>query len=249
MPQPIIPIPPDCPWSTWARGNVGWCESVTRCGVIVNPVLASTNILYALVGLYLLRHAKSSSFRYTKQMGLASMLVGISSGSYHATCTLFFQLFDFVGMYAYLALPLSLNLVRAALIAPDKLWPSYASILALSAAGIPLCQSVGLPYQLIVFGLILACLGLDLHCARTSGGFGAEGRWLGWTVFFIASAAVFSATDQLNIHCYPESLYQGHGVWHLLGAISMYFHHGYYVALVDAGKMPSGRVRPQKQRE
>jgi hypothetical protein len=212
----------------------------------VNPVLASTNVLYCIVGLALIRAAETSVFRYSRHLGYASILVGISSGMYHASCTLFFQIFDFVGMYAYLALPLTLNLMRAGLLGQDKLWPTYAVILVGSSAGIPIFQALGLPYQAIVFCLIIACLALDVRCATASGGFGREGRWLGWTVFFIAAAAAFSASDQLNIHCYPDSLYQGHGVWHLLGAISMYFHHGYYVALVEGGKMPSGRTRRTK---
>eukprot|EP00179_Madagascaria_erythrocladioides_P027842 CAMPEP_0198356396 /NCGR_PEP_ID=MMETSP1450-20131203/122701_1 /TAXON_ID=753684 ORGANISM="Madagascaria erythrocladiodes, Strain CCMP3234" /NCGR_SAMPLE_ID=MMETSP1450 /ASSEMBLY_ACC=CAM_ASM_001115 /LENGTH=56 /DNA_ID=CAMNT_0044062881 /DNA_START=148 /DNA_END=315 /DNA_ORIENTATION=+ len=45
MTHEILPLDAHCPWASWQRPNVRWCEAL-RCGYIVTPVNAWTNAAY-----------------------------------------------------------------------------------------------------------------------------------------------------------------------------------------------------------
>jgi hypothetical protein len=57
-----------------------------------------------------------------------------------------------------------------------------------------------------------------------------EVRWLWIGTSLLGSAYIIWILDNTRLVCFANSLFQGHAVWHILGAIAVLFLHRYYVS-------------------
>jgi hypothetical protein len=55
-----------------------------------------------------------------------------------------------------------------------------------------------------------------------------EIRWIYYSIVAILTAFVIWILDITRIVCIPESLFQGHALWHLLSTLSVYYLYRYY---------------------
>ena len=53
-------------------------------------------------------------------------------------------------------------------------------------------------------------------------------KWIKYSIFSIISAFLIWILDIKKILCYPQSIFQGHALWHLLSMLSIYFLYLYY---------------------
>jgi hypothetical protein len=223
------PLPPGCPWSGWTPPNVDWCEQ-ELCALVVNPANTWSNLLYVALGVLMWREARALGRRDLAVFGPASVFVGVSSLVYHASYTYFFQFFDFVGMFVFCFLPLSLAARRLGWIRPGRELALHASGVVAFSAAVPVLFELGVPIQALVFVLIVAIVAQELALRARAADRSAY-PWFFAGLALITAAAVFSALDVSRAWCDPHSWLQGHALWHLLSAASLYALFRFYRAL------------------
>lgn len=151
MVHEILPIPSECPWSSWSRPNLRWCEEM-QCGYIVTPINAWTNLFYLVVAILMWRRLSSirgGEKSFLRWFPWAAISVGITSFAYHASYTLFFQYADFLGMFSYLCVPITL----ASGVKSKGVF--YLCLFGASSIAMFVFSSAKIPYQLLVLALII----------------------------------------------------------------------------------------------
>ena len=96
----------------------------------------------------------------------------------------------------------------------------------------------------LAFGAFLSSLWCWSGSTRTRNAVALDLRWLVAAVGALALAfAVWNTAKTDRFGCFPDSLYQGHGVWHLLCAVSAYCLFRLYVS-EEPLSSPPGRDLP-----
>jgi hypothetical protein len=214
----VPPLPPGCPWSGWALPNLKWCEE-NLCAWITTPANTWSNLAYLGVAVPMWRATKGHPL--LRPFAPAAVAVGVSSFVYHASYTYFFQFFDFVGMFLFASLPLTLNAVRLGWIGERTAPALYVALVVGCSALVPVVFGTRFPIQGIVAILILVAIGQELVLwlgRRTP-----EPRtWWLVAVAVLAVAATCSALDLSRVWCDPQNHWlQGHAVWHVLSAVTL----------------------------
>jgi hypothetical protein len=224
------PLPTGCPWSGFTPPNVDWCEE-ELCAWITNPANTWSNLLYVLLGLLMWREARRDGLRTLALFGPVSVAVGVFSFAYHASYTWFLQFFDFVGMFLFCFTVLARNALRLGWIGAGRQTAFFVGGVLASSALVPVLFEAGIPIQGIVLLLMLAMIAQELQLRRRDEVRPAHRFW--WTALaLIAAAAIFSALDLTRIWCDPANHWlQGHALWHLLSAASLYMLFRFYAEL------------------
>lgn len=224
-----VRLDPGCPWYSLSElrlPNVDWCE-LQRCAWVVEPANTWSNLAYVAVGLALFWLARRSRSDHLRFFAPAAILVGVASGIYHASYTFVLQILDFLGMYVFCYLLITLNLRRlGSLAAGDWRRRFWQLVLATTALTVVL-DFLAVPIQGLVFILIVAIVATEL--------------WIRWRApdtplhFFalaiglISAGAVFSVLDVTRTWCDPTHPFlQGHALWHVLSALCLlaaWFHY------------------------
>jgi len=214
-----------------------FCERPRLGALILQPSDTWSAYGYVVAGFLMIVLARApawdSAFPRTAAaiFGVTAIMVGIGSVFLHATLTLWGQFLDVLGMY----LVGSFLLVRA--VARWRSIPDNIAILLYVA----LC--VALTAVLIVepevrrwlFAVVLiAAILIELVFARPLRN-GALVRL--YLLGILAKAVAFSIwiMDQRGTLCAPDSIVQGHAIWHLLGALSIWLSFSYYRSERPAG--------------
>mmetsp|Transcript_774 Transcript_774/g.1209 ORF Transcript_774/g.1209 Transcript_774/m.1209 type:complete len:249 (+) Transcript_774:80-826(+) len=234
----IPDLPDHCPWSSWRRPNLNWCEA-HQCGYIVTVANSWSNLAYAVAAYLIYQRVKNAKgirsavvAQLLSMFPIATFIVGLFSFAYHASYTYVFQWFDFLGMFIFLALPIALNFEVLGHFKGQKGWNGlsaaelfYFQLVVVASLLVFVLHALDIKFQLlIVVGIITLLVQFsrlfqfeDTKQAR---------RPLAFALMLIAAAGLCSFADQSGLYCRPESWLQGHSLWHLLSASSL-------VALVD----------------
>ncbi len=230
------PLPPGCPWSGWTPPNVNWCEE-ELCSWVVNPADTWSNLAYLAFGLLMIVRARAERSDTLALFAPASILVGVFSLLYHASYTYFFQFFDFVGMFIFCFAVITANALRLRWIEPaHKLHFYVAGVLAFSAL-VPLVSETSVPIQVLVAVLIAVIVGQEVATARRHRLSAPPTRRL---FFFVAlalltAAGAASLADITRSWCQPTNHWiQGHALWHVLSAASLYALFRFYQQIAPA---------------
>ncbi len=219
-PSNVPVLPAGCPWSGWWPPNLKWCES-NLCGWITTPANTWSNLAYLLVAVLLWRRAARTGSGTCRAFAHVLFWLGLFSFLYHASYTFFFQVFDFLGMFMLLFLFLVLNLRRAGVVGPGGQLRVYLSgVLSFTALVIPM-YFMAIRYQALVTLLTATVL---LQEARIWLG-GARTRYgrFAAAMTLLGVATGFSALDVTHTWCVPDNHWvQGHALWHVFGAASLY---------------------------
>ncbi len=221
--RPDVHLEPGCPWyglSELRLPNVDWCE-LQRCAWVVEPANTWSNLAYVIVGVALWSLTRRSSSPHLGFFAPAAILVGVASGIYHASYTFALQILDFLAMYVFCYLLITLNLRRLGVLGADdwrrRFWQLVAGTTVLTVA----VDFLEVPIQGLVFVLILTIVGTEIRIQRRGGG--GELRSFALAMALIGAAAVFSALDVTRTWCDPTHPFlQGHAVWHVLSALSLF---------------------------
>lgn len=217
------PLPEGCPWSGFTPPNVDWCER-ELCAIVTNPANTWSNLAYIAFGVAMValaRRADRSAAAELRLFGPASIAVGVFSLVYHASYTFFLQIFDFVGMFAFCFVPITLNAIRLGQIAPPRRWAFYAAGVLGMTALVPLGFFAGFPIQALIFVLIVAIVAQEWALRRRGAG-ARSYRWYLVALALISAGASFSALDVTRVFCDPANHWlQGHAIWHVLSAASL----------------------------
>lgn len=218
---------------------MNWCEA-EACGWIVNPAGTWSNLAYLLFAVLMWREARRTSDPTLGLFAPASFAVGVFSFVYHASYTALLQFFDFVGMFLFCFVVVTANALRLGWIGPERRWTLLVGGTVVTSALVPVVSRSPVPIQAMVAVLIAVILAQEAAVARREP---PGGRLARRGVFFlalalIAGAGVASALDVSRVWCDPTSWMQGHALWHVLSAASLYALFRYYAGLTGTGEAP-----------
>jgi len=225
-------LAPGCPWvdvrTEYGLPNVNWCEA-TLCQWIAEPSNTWSNLGYVLSAVFLawwIRREKLQS-PVLRTFPLAALLVGLSSGIYHASVTYALQLLDYAGMYFFIFLPMGFQLVRHGWIRPEhfRLW-YFAKVIGLTVFTWAVSTYTSFPIQGLVLLLILSLFGAEVVAYRVAVRKGRQYsmKWLAVTFGTMLGALACMIADVKRFHCDPDNhgwFAQGHSLWHWLGAVAL----------------------------
>ena len=150
---------------------------------------------------------------------MAAIIVGIGSVLLHATLTLWGQFFDVLGMYLVSGFFLIYAIAK---------WRGIADHRAMIYYGLLCVALVTILYVLpdvrrwLFAVILLAAIILELVFARPLRPQVRTGYYFAGLVAHIVAFTIWNL-DQRGQLCSPESALQGHAVWHLLGAVALWF--------------------------
>ncbi len=203
---PATCLPADC-----------FCEAL-RDSLVRQPANTWSSMAFVLAAVWIaLRFRSSARVRAAlpkAEAGLymgALALVGFGSAFYHATLTFVGQVVDVAGMY------LVATFILLHRLGPRFKLPPIGTVLVFVAANAALmaAQVTTPSMRRVAFGVLLVlALAIEWRTSR-------RGRaWLASGALVMILAFVIWALDRERLVCDPESLLQGHALWHALGAIA-----------------------------
>jgi dihydroceramidase len=221
----------------WAQYAPATCTT-TRCfcelprigALIVQPANSWSSYGYVFAGFLMIVLANAR--QWTSAMprsaatvfGITAISVGLGSVLLHATLTLWGQFFDVLGMYLVGSFMLVSALARWLRI------PDGRAILLYGALGGALVTALIVEPEVrrwLFLVLLVSAIVIEMAFARPR----RQGVVVGYYLLgIVAKAVAFTIwnLDQNGIICSPTSLLQGHAVWHLLGATSIFLTFCYY---------------------
>lgn len=209
--------------------GAGFCE--TGSGTVRQPVNTASNLGFVVAGLLIARRAGSpgglGASTLARMPALATayacvvVLLGPASMAMHATESSLGGHLDMASMYVLAGFAVAYAAMRRWARGPGFLATVFVAVVAV-------CEVVGLAGDVpflghtgnLAFGLCLAtALWLESRIAR-QGVVTLDTRWA-WAAAgsVLVALAVWSTAKEGSSLCRPESLYQGHAVWHLLCAV------------------------------
>ncbi len=214
-------------WGNLPLGTAGkfaeYCEHNRMHAFLRQEMNTYSNIGFAFAGFLLLLQENSQGripiyFRW--YYGIFLILLGLGSGYYHASLTLDGQRWDMLGTYGipFSAFTLSLQGVIAK--NNNKLLALLTLLLVIFLVTYFISPFYNLsgkilpPVFLLTTLLTVIYIKNEPHRKLFIWGFAA--------IISLASAIFFRTIDVKKIACDPESLYQGHALWHFLTATSAF---------------------------
>lgn len=82
-----------------------------RHSVKLDDSIYRSNLSYIIFGLYMIKDGGSRGSDSLRVVGIASIMVGLTSFAYHASYTAQGQFLDFVGMYMFAVIPIVSDLL------------------------------------------------------------------------------------------------------------------------------------------
>lgn len=237
-------------WSSMeiAMGNTfHFCE-LNRIGeAVVQPSNTWSNIGYFTVGFMFLSLGIKDHF-YEKRsevshflakypgfsilLGLSTLYLFVGSFMYHASVTRIFQKIDQTGIYFTITALMSYNIFKLIPILKYK-GKSYSThyIIIISALIInvffytfiwQLNVNIVFPILMVTFFIINI-----LNIKKYKGSVNSLG-YMKVSLLTLLAAAFIWILDRNHIGCVPTSIFQGHALWHLLTATSLFFIYFFY---------------------
>ncbi len=216
----------DCPWYSlhekFGGPTLKWCEE-RLCTYFNEPLNTWTNIPYLIVALFIYGKSNKHPSWAIRSFAPVVFLMGLFSFAYHMMNNFAVQVLDFLGMFLFTTLIISINIQRLFPLQGSFRLSLYFIIVGVNLLLIPLFQVVNLPIQFIIVLNILAILTLEMMSFSVNGR-ALKYRYLVTAVSFIIAGEIFSLLDLKRIICDPSNhFFQGHALWHVLSAISAYY--------------------------
>lgn len=229
-PFEVSPHALGCPWeplSQFGLPNVNWCEE-TLCAWIAEPANTWSNLGYLItagVMAFILRKRPSQN-PVLKAFPLAAVGVGLASGIYHASVTWALQILDFVGMYFFLFLPITVHALRRNWFQEHRFKVVYLGAVALVTLLTTLLSRIAFPIQSIVLVSVLLILTLEMSAFRDTKKQQRRYpiRWFLAALLSFTGAFGASLADVTRLSCDPQAhgwFAQGHAIWHWLTALGL----------------------------
>lgn len=219
---------PGCPWYELNQAyppNVQWCEA-HLCSWITNPANTWSNLAFIIFAWFVWKSAKKNN-PSLKVFGPSLFIVGITSLIYHASNNFFTQFVDFIGMYVFVCLMLSLNLWRMGKLNSNSFPKFYWGQVAFFGILTILGRLLNFPIQGLVLLIGISIVVTEIKLWRAQ----PETKYK----FFIAAivslvfAVSWSILDVTRTFCDPHNHFvQGHAIWHLFSAFGLWLAYKFY---------------------
>lgn len=209
-------------WTNWLPAtcfpDACFCEAI-RESLVRQPANTWSSLGFVVVALWAAmrsarRRRRGLSTLAPGEMRLLSTslaLVGVGSAFYHASLTFAGQVADVAGMYLVATFILLHRIGLRFNISPVRGALGFTLLNAALMVGQVTTPSLRRP----VFASLLAVALIAEWRAARSGR-----RWLGAGALTMVVAFLIWIVDQQRLVCAPDSVLQGHALWHLLGAVA-----------------------------
>ena len=218
-----------CPWASLTYRPAEFCEE-SLCAWIRQPANTWTNIGFVLAGLAIWRASLRDDAKHLRGLAVVAIAIGLGSAFFHASETFLGRLFDYGGMYMGAAYMLAVN-VRRWLLPSRRVVRFVFWVAVFAPLGLMLVDDRYAMGLYMAEG-IFCCLGLEglLYLRQRGTANPVHYRWLGWYwLVFLVGYAIWWL-DLEHVLCSPGNHWiSGHGVWHLLDALALYFTYFYYL--------------------
>lgn len=228
----------------WARFAPATCTE-TRCfcemprtgALLLQPANSISSFGYVFAGLLMILMARSRDWQSAfpplaaSVLGTGAIIVGIGSVLLHATLTLWGQFFDVLGMYLVSGFFLVSALAKWRNIPDRRAMVYYALLCAVLVAILYVLPDVR---RWLFAVVLLAAIILELVFARPRRPQVRTGYYFAGLIANVTAFTIWNL-DQRGQLCSPDSLLQGHAIWHLLGAVALWFAFLYYRSERSAG--------------
>jgi hypothetical protein len=207
-----------------------FCEMPREGALIVQPANSWSSYGYAFAGFLMILMARGRGWRSgfhpatVTLFGATAIFVGLGSVLLHATLTLWGQFFDVAGMY------LTSGFMVVSAIA---CWRGLNGRQAAMLYGVIVLILLGVLYAVpevrrwLFTVVLIAAILLEMILARPRRP-GVKVSYYGIGMLIQALAFAIWTLDQKGLVCAPDSLIQGHAIWHLLGAVALWCSFLYY---------------------
>ncbi len=202
-----------------------FCESV-RAGVVRQPSNAISSGAFVVVAILVLLHSRSST---AWRFACAVFVVGVGSAFFHASLTFLGQTIDVLGMYLVATFLLVESLSRS------RRWSAVnQNVLYVGGNAVLLALLVVLPsLRRYAFGALVLAILWSEWTHRRRGIVTAQLRALAAAVGVLTFGFGVWILDITRVMCAPDSVWQGHALWHVCGAISAWLAYRYLTAAVS----------------
>lgn len=220
-----------------------FCEAF-RPGIIKQPVNTWSNLSFIFVGLLIgwqqsngaegqNHNPFTRTLFYPTFFASLAVLLGPGSMAMHASTTAIGGFFDMLSMYLVASFMLSYALERLFGWSPRQFMFCFFIALAvcISIERGPVRHVFGIESILLIFAtyvVVASALELYFVMFRKSGASGLMA--FAFIGAFVVAFAIWNLSLTGNVLCNPDSIWQGHGAWHILNAVSVYFIYRYYVS-------------------
>lgn len=237
------------PWNTWqqAIGNARQFCEMNREQLIVQPANTWSNLGFIIVGWIFISVAKNDHKYFeratvnnllakfpgfTYLIGFSTLYMGIGSFLYHGTLTFPFQKMDQTGMYFLLVAFLSYNFFKIFPIIKFR-GKSYVSNKFFIVSAV-IVQAIfyfflwKFPINILFPSLTLLFFITNfilIHKIKNTISVAGFLKAAFVTLLVAFSIWILDITDKL---CSPTSIFQGHALWHILCATSIFLCYLYY---------------------
>lgn len=199
-----------------------FCEELHIDGLIqpINSISSLAFVVFGLIAIAIWLKFKKDTIEKPIVLAFAItlILIGLSSSYYHGSLSFLGQFLDIFSMYIFGTLLIIRAMVRRSVI-------SLRTAIALFLAANILLGIIQYTYpdaRRILFALILLP-GIVLEFLPATTGFKPfkkEMRFMHAGVGLLITGYTLWVLDQNNILCSPSSIFQGHGLWHILTALA-----------------------------
>lgn len=169
-------------------------------------------------------NSKRFSNSYKLIFILSAVLVGLGSAFYHASLTFWGQFVDVFGMYLFVTLFLVYAWQRLFNISETKTIFSY---LTLNIVFIFFLLLIPETRRFLFALVLLVALCFEIFVQKRKKIF-IQTRWFYYGLGILAIAFLIWILDITKIFCDPYSVWQGHAIWHVLGAVAIFFLYVYF---------------------
>jgi hypothetical protein len=211
-----------------------FCENIGR-GIVRQPIDAYSNVIYVIVGVYIIFHLiyfSKDRLKYSKITNLprkilyvlafASIAVGFGSFLYHAKFNFLGEQLDDDSMYLVGSFLLLSSFSHFKKFAANRFVLSYVLLnifLEILILIHPLVRGLALGL-LIVSMLFWENKNYKLNKNKL------DRSLVTGVLLFVFGYAIW-ILDYTKIFCFPYSIFQGHAVWHILTGLAIYFMYSY----------------------
>lgn len=214
-----------------------FCEATNTTNAIRQVANTLSSLGFVFSGIFMLAYKRTDAKRlsafYSAIIGIAVIIIGLGSGFYHASLTFTGQFTDVLGMFLLAAFMLVYAWERIYKFQPRRTLGIYLAI----NVGLTWLQIVVPETRRFIFALVLIIALIFEAVYRRKAQPRITVRWIHLASGLMILAYIIWILDNLRVVCFENSILQGHALWHLLGAVSVWYLHKYYVSeeIITAG--------------
>jgi len=219
-----------------------YCEAIGP-GRVAQPANSWSNAAFVLAGLAVLAHVgrrgpslMASGAFYPRVYGSLAIFLGLGSFAFHGTMKAWGGAADLISMYAYVGFFVAYDAARIGAGGRRRFVTVFlilTAIPSIALAVIPPEHGKWLFAGVVAVALLLE-VAVSVPLLRPWGPRPidpARRPWF-WAGLgsFAAAFGVWNISHTGGVWCDPHSLLQGHGLWHLLTALSVWFFYQYFLS-------------------